>query len=74
MKFITFLSAILLLSIVVISCTPMTGERPFYKKNKVDIRNDKQRDVVYKNDSNGIERSLLLSLKEDPYNNEKRQL
>ena len=68
MKFITFLSAIILLSIVIISCTPMTGERPFYKKNKIEIQKENAKDIVRKNGSSGIERTLLLSLKEDPEN------
>ena len=68
MRFITFLLSVLLLSISIISCTPMTGERPFYKKNKVDIYREKQRDVVKKNGANEVERSLLLSLKKDPEN------
>ncbi|NOR44684.1 MAG: hypothetical protein GQ534_03780, partial [Candidatus Delongbacteria bacterium] len=62
------LALMLLLSIIVISCTPMSGERPFYKKNKIEIQKENAKDVVRKNGSSGIERSLLLSLKEDPDN------
>ncbi|MDA3837606.1 MAG: N-acetylmuramoyl-L-alanine amidase [Candidatus Delongbacteria bacterium] len=73
MKFITFLLSFLLLSIVVVSCTPMSGERPFYKKNKIEIQKENSRDIVKKNGSNGIEKTLLLSLKEDPENLEIRK-
>ncbi|MBN2789309.1 MAG: N-acetylmuramoyl-L-alanine amidase [Candidatus Delongbacteria bacterium] len=68
MKFIKFLSAVILLTIVFLSCTPMSGERPFYKKNELEIQNDKSNDIVNRNGRNSIEKDLLLSLREDPEN------